>query len=64
VLMSSTAYQFASGHRIRLQVSGGAFPRFARNTGTAEPAATATQLMPTDIEIRHDGTSALLLPAP
>jgi len=37
VPMSSTAYQFAPGHRLRLQVSGGAFPRFARNTGTAEP---------------------------
>lgn len=63
VPMSSAAYQFAPGHRIRLQVSGGAFPRFARNTGTGEPPATATRLVPTDIEVRHDGTSALLLRA-
>jgi predicted acyl esterase len=63
VPMSPTAYQFGSGHRIRLQVSGGAFPRFARNTGTGEPPATAVRLAPTDIEIRHDGTSVLLLPA-
>ena len=65
VPMSSTAYQFAPGHRLRLQVSGGAFPRFARNTGTAEPLATATRLVPTHIVVYHDAArpSALLLPA-
>lgn len=42
VPMSATAYQFAAGHRLRLQVSGGAHPRFARNTGTGETPATAT----------------------
>jgi uncharacterized protein len=65
VPMSSAAYQFAPGHRLRLQVSGGAFPRFARNTGTAEPLATATRLVPTDIVVYHDAArpSALLLPA-
>ena len=64
VTMSSTAYQFASGHRLRLQVSGGAFPRFARNTGTGEPLATATRLVPTDVVVYHDQgrPSALLLP--
>ena len=65
VPMSSTAHQFAPGHRLRLQVSGGAHPRFARNTGTGEPLATATRLVPTDIEVYHDEArpSALLLPA-
>jgi uncharacterized protein len=60
----SPVYQFAAGHRLRLQVSGGAHPRFARNTGTGEPLATATQPVPTDIVIYHDETrpSALLLP--
>ncbi len=64
VAMSSTAYQFAPGHRLRLQVSGGAFPRFARNTGTGEPLATATRMVPTDFVIYHDAArpSALLLP--
>src|SRR5579875_428120 len=38
-----TAYRIPAGHRIRVQVSGGAFPRFARNLGTAEPFATATR---------------------
>ena len=64
VAMSSTAYRFAPGHRLRLQVSGGAFPRFARNTGTGEPLATATRLVPTDVVVYHDQArpSALLLP--
>ena len=65
VPMSSAAHQFAPGHRLRLQVSGGAHPRFARNTGTGEPLATATRLVQTDIELYHDQArpSALLLPA-
>ncbi|WP_031187678.1 MULTISPECIES: CocE/NonD family hydrolase [Streptomyces] len=60
VEMSPTAHSFAAGHRIRLQVSGGAHPRFARNTGTGEPPATATRLVPTEITVHHP--SALVLP--
>jgi len=65
VAMSSTGYQFAAGHRLRLQVSGGAFPRFARNTGSGEPLASGTKMVATDIVIYHDAAraSALLLPA-
>jgi uncharacterized protein len=37
-----TAYRVLAGHRLRVQVSGGAFPRYARNFGTAEPFGTAT----------------------
>jgi uncharacterized protein len=36
-----TAYRVLAGHRLRLQVSGGAFPRYARNFGTAQPFGTA-----------------------
>jgi putative CocE/NonD family hydrolase len=54
VPLSSAAHRFGSGHRIRLQVSGGAHPRFARNTGTGEPLATATSLVTVDIELAHD----------
>jgi len=36
-----TAYRVRAGHRLRLQVSGGAFPRFARNYGTADPFGAA-----------------------
>ncbi|MFK3983379.1 CocE/NonD family hydrolase [Micromonospora sp. NPDC050397] len=60
VAMSATAYRFRPGHRVRLQVSGGAHPRFARNTGSGEPAATATRLVATDVTI-HPG-SVLWLP--
>jgi hypothetical protein len=35
-----TAYRFKRGHCLRVQVSSGAFPRFARNLGTGEPLAT------------------------
>jgi putative CocE/NonD family hydrolase len=59
-----TAYRFKRGHRIRVQVSSGAFPRYARNTGTGEPRATATRLLPADQEVYRDAThpSAIILP--
>ncbi|MGW9210863.1 CocE/NonD family hydrolase [Embleya sp. NPDC055664] len=60
VAMSATAYRFGPGHRIRLQLSGGAHPRFARNTGSGEPAHTAREIVPTSVEF-HPG-SALVLP--
>ncbi|WP_107105625.1 CocE/NonD family hydrolase [Streptomyces roseifaciens] len=60
VPMSSTAHRFAAGHRVRLQISGGAHPRFARNPGTGEPRAEATGFTPVRITL-HEG-SALALP--
>ena len=59
-----TAYRFKRGHRIRIQVSSGAFPRFARNPGTGEPHATATRLIPADQSVYHDPDrpSAITLP--
>ncbi|MFC7625253.1 CocE/NonD family hydrolase [Microlunatus sp. GCM10028923] len=55
---------FRRGHRIRVQVSGGAHPRFVRNLGTAEPLATATTLRAARQEIFHDSVhpSAVVLP--
>jgi putative CocE/NonD family hydrolase len=49
-----TAYRVRAGHRIRIQVSGGAFPRFARNLGTAESLASATKGLLDRFEIHHD----------
>ena len=43
-----------AGHRLRLQVSGGAFPRFARNLGTGEPFGTATTGRAGRVEVFHD----------
>jgi uncharacterized protein len=60
-----TAHRFKRGHRIRIQVSSGAFPRYARNGGTGEPRATATNLRAADQSVYHDGEhpSAVILPA-
>jgi putative CocE/NonD family hydrolase len=59
-----TAHRFAAGHRIRLQVSSGAHPRYARNPGTGEDPLTATRLQPVDVEVLHDAEhpSVLVLP--
>ncbi len=48
------AHAFRRGHRIRLQVSGGAHPRYVRNLGTAEPFATSTRLQASDRTVFHD----------
>lgn len=60
-----TAHQFREGHRIRLQVSSGAHPRYARNTGSGEPLATAATLCPAQQAVHHDPShlSAVLLPS-
>ncbi|WP_432975728.1 CocE/NonD family hydrolase [Dactylosporangium sp. CA-233914] len=39
-----TAYRFAAGRRVRLQVSGGAHPRFSRNPGTGAPLGHEIEL--------------------
>lgn len=59
-----TAYRFVRGHRIRVQVTSGAFPRYNRNHGTGEPRATATTLRAADQQVFHDAThpSAVILP--
>jgi hypothetical protein len=59
-----TAHRFQPGHRIRLQVSSGAHPRFARNPGTGQPLATATALRVAEQTLYHDPDhpSAVLLP--
>lgn len=54
VPLSPTAYRFLRGHRIRVQVSSGAHPRFARNPGTGEPLADAAALAAADQEVFHD----------
>lgn len=58
------AHQFRPGHRIRLQVSSGAHPRYARNPGSGEPLATASTLYTARQAIYHDPAhpSAVLLP--
>lgn len=59
-----TAQRFAPGHRIRVQVSGGAHPLFARNTCSGEPIGSARTLVTAHNQVLHDPDhpSALLLP--
>lgn len=58
------AHRFRAGNRLRLQVSSGAHPRYARNTGTGEPLATATTLLTAQQAVYHDPArpSAVILP--
>ena len=49
-----TAHRFAAGHRIRVQVSSGAHPRYARNPGTGEDPLRATRLVAADQEVFND----------
>jgi putative CocE/NonD family hydrolase len=62
--MVGTAYRFRRGHRLRLQISGGAFPRFARNLGDQDIGAPRHVLRPRVQTIYHDAEhpSALHLP--
>jgi uncharacterized protein len=51
-----TAYCFLKTHSMRLQVSSGSHPRFARNLGSGEPLATATNFKVAHQKIFHDAT--------
>ena len=64
VPLGAAGHRFEPGHPIRLQLSGGAHPRFARNYGTGEPLATAVDLVATRTAVHHDPAhpSALTLP--
>jgi uncharacterized protein len=54
VALWDTAYRFAAGHQVRVQVSSGAHPRFARNLGAGEPLGTATTLVVAHQQVHHD----------
>lgn len=62
--MWATAYRFQTGHAVRLQLSSGAHPRFARNLGTGEPPGRGTEMQAAEQTIYHDEAhpSALVLP--
>jgi hypothetical protein len=54
ITLDPTAYRFRRGHRLRVHVTGGAFPRFARNHGTGEPTAAAVRTQQCRFEVFHD----------
>jgi putative CocE/NonD family hydrolase len=62
--MWATAHRFQRGHRLQVQVSSGAHPRWSRNLGTDEPLATGTRMLIAEQTIYHDTThpSAVFLP--
>ena len=64
VSLIGAAHRFGRGHRIRLQVAGGAFPRFARNPGHGKVDADDTDLMPTQYDIGLDAAHPSVLPLP
>ncbi|GAA5030901.1 CocE/NonD family hydrolase [Microbacterium fluvii] len=55
VTLWPTFHRFAPGHRIGVQVSSGAHPRYARNPGTGEPAFYAAGTVVARQEVSHDG---------
>lgn len=58
------AHRFRKGHRIRIQVSSGAFPRFARNLGTGEGIEKGDTMVVQRQQVFHDPDrpSSVVLP--
>ncbi|MEV4707239.1 CocE/NonD family hydrolase [Actinoplanes sp. NPDC049316] len=54
-------HRVRAGHRLRLQVSGGAHPRFARNLGTDGKPENGAELAPS-VHTIHCGQSRLIVP--
>ncbi|MFH8252632.1 CocE/NonD family hydrolase [Microbacterium sp. B2969] len=59
-----TFHRFQPGHRVGIQVSSGAHPRYARNPGTGEPAFGASDTVVAHQEISHAGTAASRIELP
>ena len=57
-------HRFAAGHRVRIQVSSGSHPVYARNLGTGEAPATATAMRTAEQAVYHEPgrLSSVLLP--
>ena len=60
----NTSQVFQAGHRIRLEVSSSAFPKYDRNLNSGGPLATGTEMRVAENEVRHGGVYAshLILP--
>ncbi len=59
-----TSHVFLAGHRIRLEVSSSAFPKYDRNLNTGGPLATGTEMTVAANSVWHTGgyPSHLILP--
>jgi uncharacterized protein len=60
----STSHVFRAGHRIRLEVTSSAFPKYDPNTNTGEDPATATTTVVAENRVWHgpEFPSRLVLP--
>ncbi|GAA2109298.1 CocE/NonD family hydrolase [Actinomadura alba] len=47
-------HRFKRGHRVRVHVASGAYPKVASNPGTGEPLGTAAVMVTADQEVFHD----------
>jgi uncharacterized protein len=52
VSLIGAAHRFGRGHRLRLQVAGGAYPRFARNPGNGQVDAPAKDFVVTHYSVQ------------
>jgi len=59
VSLIGAAHRFGRGHRLRLQVAGGAHPRFARNPGNGQVDAPAKDFVVTHYSVQNP--SALVI---
>lgn len=50
----NTCNTFKKGHRLRLQISSSAFPKYDRNPQTGEPLGKTTDLQMAEMKIYHD----------
>lgn len=64
VELSPTAYRFRHGHRLRVQVAGGAFPNYSRNHQTGDPIATAERMLPGTTTVRHGNAAGTSISLP
>lgn len=64
IQLSPTAYRFLRGHRIRVQLAGGAFPNYVRNHQTGEPVGDAVRTVPGRTQVLHgpDRPTKITLP--
>ncbi|WES63288.1 CocE/NonD family hydrolase [Microbacter sp. GSS18] len=59
-----TFHRFAAGHRVGVQISSGAHPRYARNPGTGEPAFDAVRTVVAHNELAHGGAGGTRIALP
>ena len=62
--MWNTSQVFRAGHRIRLEVTSSAFPKYDRNLNTGEDIGTGTRMVTAENRVWHDADhpSRLVLP--